>query len=234
MCDARLFGPQINTFSSHRDVGVLDINDQNNMAKLASDVLDQAPEIFALAGLSMGGIVAMEVVRQAGERVAGLALLDTNPLAEAETVKHKRAVQMERACAGRLFEVMRDEMKPNYLANGPERQNVLELCMEMAMDLGPQVFCNQSVALRDRIDQTQTLENYKNPTLILCGLEDALCPVSRHQLMYELMPHATLRIVQGAGHLPTLEMPIETTKAIAGWLKEIDHGSGTPQTFALG
>lgn len=172
----------------------------------------------------MGGIVAMEMLRQAPERIAGLALLDTNPLAEAETVKFNRAAQVEKAKAGRLFEVMRDEMKPNYLADGPDRQNVLDLCMEMAMDLGPAVFCHQSVALRDRIDQTQTLSTYSGPTLILCGREDTLCPISRHELMHSLMSHSHFEVIDGAGHLPTLEQPLKTTELLMTWLKETDHG----------
>lgn len=223
MCDARLFGPQINALSPDRPVGVVDMVGADTVSGLAARVLDQAPPRFALAGLSMGGIVAMEVIRKAPTRVAGIALMDTNPLAEAETVKSRRGPQMARACAGRLYDVMRDEMKPNYLARGPERQNVLDLCMEMAMDLGPEVFCTQSVALRDRPDQTDTLRRYDGSSLVLCGREDGLCPLSRHELMHGLLPRSTLVVIDGAGHLPSLEKPAETTRALRDWLKEIDH-----------
>jgi pimeloyl-ACP methyl ester carboxylesterase len=224
MCDARLFGPQLNAFASDRSVGVSDLIGENTIAGLAEKVLLDAPEKFALAGLSMGGIVAMEMVRQQPMRVSALALLDTNPLAEAETTKHQRRRQIELACAGRLFDVMRDEMKPNYLANGPERQNVLDLCMEMAMDLGAEVFCQQSAALRDRIDQSDTLRGFDRPTLVMCGREDTLCPISRHEYMYELLPHATLSIIDEAGHLPTLVQPVATTNLLLNWLKDADNG----------
>lgn len=223
MCDARLFGPQINALSLDRPVGVVDMVGACTVTGLADRILDQAPPRFALAGLSMGGIVAMEVIRQAPTRVAGVALMDTNPLAEAETVKSRRGPQMARACAGRLYDVMRDEMKPNYLAKGPERQNVLDLCMDMAIDLGPEVFCTQSVALRDRPDQSDTLRRYDGPSLVLCGREDGLCPLSRHELMHGLLPRSTLAVIDGAGHLPSLEKPAETTRALRDWLKEIDH-----------
>ena len=91
------------------------------MQALAAEVLAQAPERFALAGLSMGGIVAMEVLRQAPGRVDRIALLDTNPLAEADVVKARRGPQIDKARSGRMADVMRDEMKPNYLADGPNQ-----------------------------------------------------------------------------------------------------------------
>jgi len=182
-------------------------------------VLARAPDRFALAGLSMGGIVAMEVVRQAPDRVDRLALMDTNPLAEAEPVKVRRGPQMERARQGRLAEVIRDEMKPHYLADGPGKQAILDLCMDMALGLGPEVFCRQSLALRDRPDQQDTLRRYTGRTLILCGREDALCPVARHELMHDLVAGSDLVIIEGAGHLPTLEQPDETTRALARWME---------------
>lgn len=220
MCDARLFEPQINAFSPARPVGVADLTGQDTMAGLAAQVLADAPHRFALAGLSMGGIVAMEVVRQAPERVAKLALLDTNPRAELPEVQARRQPQIDKVRAGQLHAVMRDEMKPNYLTEGPNRQGILDLCMAMALDLGPEAFVTQSIALRDRPDQQQTLRGVTVPTLILCGRDDALCPVERHELMHRLIPHATRMVIEGAGHLPTLEKPVETTAAMARWLED--------------
>jgi len=220
MCDARLFGPQIDALSADRAVTVGDIGGHETMAALAASVLAAAPPRFALAGLSMGGIVAMEIMRQAPSRVTRLALLDTNPKAEAPSIAQRRTPQIEKARAGQLFSVMRDEMKPNYLTDGPNREHILDLCMEMAIDLGPDVFVRQSIALRDRPDQRETLRSVTVPTLVLCGRDDALCPVHRHELMHSLMPHSTLRIIDGAGHLPTLEKPQESIDALCRWLEE--------------
>ncbi|MEM7091126.1 MAG: alpha/beta hydrolase [Pseudomonadota bacterium] len=192
------------------------------MSGLAARILNNAPREFALGGLSMGGIVAMEMVRQAPDRIAGLALLDTNPLAEAEEVRARRAPQIKRARAGHLDSVMRDEMKPNYLCDGENKTEILDLCMDMAMDLGPDVFCDQSAALRDRPDQTDTLRKYDKPTLVLCGREDRLCPISRHELLHQLLPRSNLVIIDGAGHMPTLEKPVETSRALGRWLKDVD------------
>lgn len=220
MCDARLFSPQIAAFSGRRAVMCAPIGGHDSVQALAAEVLENAPARFALAGLSMGGIVAMEVLRQAPERVAGLALLDTNPLAEKPEVKAGRAPQMEAVRKGGLWTVMREEMKPNYLADGPGQGAFLDLCMEMAMDLGDQVFLNQSVALMNRPDQTETLRRFAGPSLVLCGREDALCPVHRHELMHSLLANSRLEIIENAGHLPVLEQPGQTTAALARWLEE--------------
>ena len=115
---------------------------------------------------------------------------------------------------------MRDEMKPSYLSDGPNRGAILDLCMAMATDLGPDVFLRQSQALMDRPDQSVTLTAYTGKGLVLCGQEDRLCPVERHQLMHDLLPDSALEIIEGAGHLPTLEQPQKTTAALIRWLED--------------
>jgi pimeloyl-ACP methyl ester carboxylesterase len=221
MCDARLFDPQIDALARNRPVTVGDLSGHDSVQALATAVLDNAPHRFALAGLSMGGIVAMEIIRQAPDRVAALALMDTNPRAELPEVQARRAPQINAVRAGWLARVMREEMKPNYLANGPDRQRILDVCMQMALDLGPEVFVAQSVALRDRPDQQETLRGVTVPTLILCGRHDTVCPLERHALMHALIPGSVLTVIEAAGHLPTLERPDVTTSALQEWLEQV-------------
>ncbi|OYX43008.1 MAG: alpha/beta hydrolase [Rhodobacterales bacterium 32-67-9] len=220
MCDARLFSPQIAALGTSRAIQIAPVTNHASTGALAAEILSHAPPSFALAGLSMGGIVAMEIMAQAPERVTRLALLDTNPRAELPEVRAGRDPQMERVRRGGLHEVMRDEMKPNYLIEGPGKASVMALCMAMAMDLGPEVFLRQSLALRDRPDRQKVLQGVKVPTLVLCGREDRLCPVERHELMHRLIPHSHLEIVEDAAHIPTLEQPERTTAALARWLEE--------------
>ncbi|MBN8629382.1 MAG: alpha/beta fold hydrolase [Rhodobacterales bacterium] len=216
MCDARMWG-RIDT-----DLAVPVIHhiptDADTMSALAELFLADAPPRFALAGLSMGGILAMEILRQAPDRVTRLALLDTNPRAENVAVQARRAPQIARALAGDLEGVMRQDMKPNYLASGPKKAAILDLCMDMALTLGPEVFARQSRALRDRPDQQATLAGFKGPALVLMGVEDRLCPLDRHQLMHDLMPQSQLLIISGAAHLPPLEQPDATLRALRDWL----------------
>jgi pimeloyl-ACP methyl ester carboxylesterase len=220
MCDARLFAPQVEVLSKRGPVTVADVSGHGSMTALAAAVLADAPPVFALGGLSMGGIVAIEMVRQAPQRIAKLCLMDTNPMAETDAVKSRRSPQIDKAQAGQLDHVMRDEMKPNYLTDGPLRDAILDLCMEMALDLGADAFVRQSDALRDRPDQCDTLRCVTVPTLVLCGREDRLCPVARHTLMHELVEGSVLEIIEGAGHLPTLEQPQHATAALVRWMEE--------------
>ncbi|MVO17593.1 alpha/beta fold hydrolase [Parasedimentitalea huanghaiensis] len=220
MCDARLFQPQIDALSGRIPLITAPIGNHDTMQALAEEILNYAPPHFAMAGLSMGGILAMEVLRQAPDRVDRIGLLDTNPLAEIPEVQARRAPQIKAAKNGELRRIMRDEMKPNYLADGPNMGAILDLCMAMATDLGPDVFINQSCALRDRPDQCDTLRQFERPALVLCGREDKLCPVERHEMMHKLLPNSRLQIIDGAGHLPTLEQPEITTAALIRWLED--------------
>ncbi len=218
MCDGRLFGPQITEFGRGRAVHLANITRAATVPALAAQVLEEAPARFALAGLSMGGIVAMEIMAQAPERVTRLALFDTNPKAEVASVAAAREPQIVAVQDGHLIRVMRDEMKPNYLAPGPGRAEVLDLVLDMARRLGPDVFTAQSRALQTRPDQQDTLRRVRVPSLILCGEHDALCPLHRHELMAHLIPDARLVVVPGAGHLPTLEQPDAVNSAMQDWL----------------
>ena len=222
MCTAQLFSPQIAYFSKERVVHFSPLVDHDAIGKLAEEVLTHAPDQFALCGLSMGGIVAMEVMRQAPERVCGLALLDTNPLAELDVVRQGRTPQIEKVIAGGLLDVMRDEMKPNYLVDSDVKAEILDVCLTMALELGGDVFIRQSQALRDRIDQSETLRAVKVPTVVLCGVQDRLCPVEKHQLMAALVTGATLRVVEGAGHLPVLEKADVVNGFLREWLRDCD------------
>lgn len=218
MCDARLFAPQFAAFSGSWPVMVAPLTGRKTFEELARDILRQAPPRFALAGLSMGGIAAMEIVRQAPQRVSRLALMDTNPLAEPADRAAERDAQIERVLAGGLRSVMRDEMKPNYLSDGPNTGRILDLCMAMADALGVDVFADQSRALQQRPDQCDTMREVKVPTLVLCGEDDSLCPVERHEMMRDLVPGARLAVIREAGHLPVLEQPDRTNEELRQWL----------------
>ncbi len=218
MCDARLFAPQIAALSAHMPIMVMPLNSDNTIAGLASAILEKSPPTFAVAGLSMGGIVAMEIIRQAPKRVTRLALMDTNPMAEVAKVSTNRERQKQHVREGRLKQIMHDELMPNYLTDGPNKPDILKLCAAMADDIGADTFLTQSEALATRPDQQDTLRAVDVPTLILCGRDDRLCPVERHELMHALVPNSTLTIIDGAGHLPTLEQPELTNKALNKWM----------------
>ena len=218
MCDERIFSPQIEELSQNLAVTIADISNFSSVSELASDVLKKTPKSFSLLGHSMGGIVAMEIYSQEPNRIEKLILMDTNPKAELDEVKLKREPQIREVNKGKLLEVMRDEMKPNYLAESENKRSVLNVCMDMALTLGPDVFINQSRALQTRADQQNTIQSIKIPVLIMCGSEDKLCPVERHEMMHNMISDSDLKIINNAGHMPTLEQPRETTEVIKEWL----------------
>ncbi|MDE2789960.1 MAG: alpha/beta fold hydrolase [Paracoccaceae bacterium] len=219
MCDGRLFSPQLAAFTAERPVMVVPPVGDTSVSGLAQRCLRYAPHRFALAGLSMGGIVAMEVIRQAPGRVTRLALMDTNPLPDSPERKAMRDALITKVRNGELRGVLRDDLKPHYLAGTPaSTRRILDLCMAMAEALGPAVFIDQSTALRDRPDQRVKLRSVSVPTLVLCGEDDRLCPPEHHRLMRDLIPDSQLVIVPGAGHLPTLENAKGTNEAFGQWL----------------
>ena len=223
MCDDRLFAFQTEQLRKDSQNAVMLYIPQliygNSMPELAQYLLTALPPFFCLCGLSMGGILAMEIVAQAPHRVERLALMDTNPLAETEEGVARRNRQIRKVRAGKLRQVIAEEMKPHYLADSPYKQSHLNLCMDMAVSLGDNAFINQSRALRDRPDQTDALRTVRCPTLLLHGSEDRLCPPERHHLMQKLVPHARLVEIDGAGHLPPLEAPMTTYKHFSDWLR---------------
>ena len=206
MCDARLWQHQVRVLE--QPVFHVDTTQSDSIANMAARALQDAPASFAVAGLSMGGILAFEIWRQAPERVTHMALLDTNPRAEIAARRSMRMQQIETALAGGLRELAIEALKPVYLAAAHrEDQVLLTTILDMVTDLGPEVFRRQSLALRDRPNSVPTLATIDCPTLILCGKEDTICPVEYHEFMAERIPHARLRIIKNCGHMSSLEQP---------------------------
>lgn len=218
MCDARVWTPQIADLSRDFALHFPSIARAESIREMAAEIIHQAPPRFALAGHSMGGIVAMEVLRRVPERVTRVALISTTPLAETPAQAAWREPQIIKAQTGRLTEALREALSPETLAEGPGREAVLAELDAMAADLGPQVFIRQSRALQRRPDAQKALVTCKAPALVLCGGQDKLTPVKRHSFMAELIPYAELAIIEEAGHLPMLETPEKVNLALRAWM----------------
>lgn len=220
MCDGRLFAPQVSALQDRCEILIPDLVSPS-IEQMAKEVLASVEaDSFNLAGLSMGGIVAMEMVRQAPERVNRLALLDTNHYADAADKFDLRNRQIEDVKQGKLREVIVEEMKPVYLAKQNQNdQELLDTLIEMAMDIGAETFIAQSIALRDRRDQTEALKVYSGSSLVLCGEEDNLCLPERHKEIADLLTNSVLKTIVGAGHITTLETPEQVNSAMLDWLQ---------------
>ena len=218
LCTAALWRPQLDALADVADMSIADHTRHDSMAALAEDILAAAPPRFALAGLSMGGYIALEMVRQAPERVSRLALLDTN--ACADTPEQKKMRQDFIALAGRgKFKGVTPRLIPNLIH--PDRLDDHELkltIIHMARDTGTDVFIRQETAIMNRLDSRPYLSVIRCPTLILCGREDKPSPLSLHEEMAALIPGSELRVIERCGHLSTLERPAAVNAALREWL----------------
>lgn len=220
LCDALMWSHQFRSFSGEIQVQVGDIGVADSVQEIARDVLSEAPPTFALAGLSMGGIVALEMWRQAPERIERLALLDTNYRADTGERKLLRDRQIRQVEEGQLRQILRDELKPNYLAiQHRNNTKLLDELLAMGQRLGDQVFIRQSLALRDRPDSTATLATIQCPVLVLCGAQDTLCPETLHREMASQIPRAKLSVIADCGHISTMEAPERVTVELRKWLQ---------------
>jgi pimeloyl-ACP methyl ester carboxylesterase len=214
MLDARLYAYQSAKLAPSYATVVGDLTRSSSISALAQDVLGDAPERFALIGLSMGGIVAFEVWRQAPERVTHIALLDTTFYPDRAERRELRLEQIAQVETGGLREVTAS-LKPLYLSRrNRENPHLLQAIMDMGLELGSEVFRRQSLALRDRRDSIGTLPTISCPALILCGREDQLCPIDWHVAMANAIPKADLVVLADCGHLSAMEEPEAVTASL--------------------
>ena len=217
ICDAQLFAAQVAALA---DVAVPFVPhlDAPSVGEMAEAVLGAAPKTFALAGLSMGGYVAQEIMRRAPERVERLALISTTARPDAPEQSAMRRDLIELAKTHRYAQVM-PRLLPKLISAG--RRNDADLkrvVVEMADAVGPEVFIHQQQAIISRPDSRPDLGRIAVPTAVICGDADELTPKDRHAEMADAIPGAKLSVVPGSGHLATLEAPDALSALLRAWL----------------
>jgi len=219
LCDGLLWKPQVEALSGHINCWIADHTRSDTMAGVAADVLRDAPfERFALAGLSMGGYVALEIVRQATQRVDRLALLDTSARADAPQQLEKRRGLIALAQRGRFIGVTQALLPLFIHSSRLGDEQLVTTVKEMAKNTGQDGFIRQEQAIMSRADSLPLLTAITCPTLVLCGRQDGITPLDRHEEIAGGIRGATLRVIEDCGHLSTLERPAEVSEALRGWL----------------
>jgi pimeloyl-ACP methyl ester carboxylesterase len=219
MSDARLFLPQIVHLAAHHPMQVALPATGESVEQMSEAILAHAPPSFVLVGQGLGGEVALDILRRDSGRVSRAVLIGTDPLAETPANAAAREARMVAAKAGRLRQVVEQEYPEAAFAPGDWRGEIAALLQDMAAQLGVGVFLRQSRALQRRPDQQKTLRRVKLPILFIAGAEDTLVPVRRQDFAAQLAPYGTLQVIEGAGHMPTLEQPEAVTQAIATFLR---------------
>jgi len=219
LCDAQMWRSQLAALAAVADCWVADHTRSDTMAQVAADVLRDAPfEKFALAGLSMGGYVALEMMRQAAHRVLKLALLDTTARADTPEQSQRRREFIALAERGRFLGIT-DTLLP-MLIHAPHLgdQELVSTIKKMAKNTGKNGFIRQERAIISRVDSLPLLARIACPTLVMCGRQDALIPLERHEEMAARISGSRLEVVEDCGHLSTMERPAETSAALRHWL----------------
>jgi pimeloyl-ACP methyl ester carboxylesterase len=223
LCNAMLFEHQVKNLADVSYPKVVDVHLQDNLQDVARYVLEQVEGQFSVAGLSYGGIVAFEILRQAPERVMKIAFLNTNPNPSAEQtrVSQQRFVRM--AHLGEFREITTDFLKDVMLH--PDHQTDITLrdkILNMAESIGIDGFVNEIKAQLARPDAMLDLPTIICPTLVLTGREDYVVPLETHQIMVDTLPNSQLVVVEHCGHLSTMEQPEIVTDALRQWLTNDD------------
>lgn len=218
-CSPRLYAEQLPALWRFGPVMMADHTRDDSMAGIARRILAEAPPHFALAGLSMGGYISMEILRQAPERVLRLALLDTTARPETSEQSERRLSQIALAEGGRFGEAV-DQLFPLYVHADRQADQALRGLVDiMAAEVGPAAFVRQQTAIMNRPDSRVDLPKIACPTLVLVGDGDALTPPDRAEEIAGLIPGARLVVVPNCGHLSTLEQPPAVTAALEAWLQ---------------
>ena len=224
VCDRAVWEPVIAGLSRIADCHVHETGPDRTLGAMAERVLAAAPPTFALAGHSMGGRVAVEIVRRAPERVQSLALLDTGyrPLPSGQ------AADDERAGRYALLAIARGEgmramgrawvermVHPDRLGESA----LIDAILDMIGRHTPDRYEAQIEALLARPDAVPVLRGIACPTLVLCGRQDAWSPVAQHEEIAAMVPGATLQVIDDCGHMAPMEAPEKVADAMLDWLR---------------
>lgn len=218
-CSARLYAPQIPALWRFGPVMIADHRRDDSMAAIARRILADAPPRFALVGLSMGGYVVFEILRQAPERVAKIALLDTGSRADGPEQSERRDGQIALARSGRFAEVPEAQWPLMVHRDRQDDRELKLLFQSMADETGPEAFIRQQTALKARPDSRPDLGGIHCPTLVLVGDGDVLTPPELAKEIAAGIAGARLVTVPGSGHLSTLERPEAVNQALVAWME---------------
>jgi pimeloyl-ACP methyl ester carboxylesterase len=225
LTDERLFAHQVDALSATHDCRVFAFRDHPAFGAMAVELLSHSPPRFTLIGLSLGGYLAFEVIRQQPERIERLVLLDTRAVADSQTVREGRFADIAKVQAGGIDALIPE--LPTRWVHPSHRARLSELMASMARSIGERGQLNQQQAMLARPDSHADLRTVRVPTLIACGREDTATPLAEHERMRDCVPGARLEVFEQCGHLSTIEQPEVVTSLLESWLSDTRAACGS-------
>ena len=214
----RVFAHQIDALSDIADIVVPELWHHDSIGAMADAVLAAAPGRFALAGFSMGGYVAFELLRRAADRVDRLALIDTQAVPDAPDSTARRRGLIEQSRIGR-FHGVQPSLLPMILHNSHiDDKTIVQPILDMALEVGAEGFVNETRATIARPDSRPLLVDIEVPTVVIVGRQDLTTPLVRAEEMAADISTSRLVILEECGHMAPLEKPAEVTAALRKWL----------------
>jgi len=218
-CTPRLYAEQIPHLWQFGPVTVADHRRDDSMAAIARRILATAPPRFALAGLSMGGYIAFEIMRHAPQRVEKLALLDTGARGDTPEQTERRKTVIALANSGNYAQIP-DIAFPVYVHRNRHGDEALKrIVRTMAEETGVEAFLRQQQAIMGRPDSRPGLAAIACPTLVLVGEGDEATPPELAREIASGIAGARLVVIPDSGHLSTLERPEAVTAALVEWMR---------------
>ena len=221
ICNADLFAHQFQAIGSKANYQVADTRTADDIGAMAAAALAGVTGPIVPIGLSMGGYIALEMARQAPERMAGMALLNTNYQADDEAKKKQRRATIALAKSAKFKGVTRHLLKSFLSPAAMEDDALVARVIAMADDIGATGFVRQQTAILGRRDQGDTLAAFAPPLLVLCGMLDTLTPPELSKTMAEIAPNAELMLLEDVGHLSSMEAPEAVNAALEAFIAKL-------------
>lgn len=220
LSDARVFLSQIAALSRDQPLITVPPSDAETLGQMADQVLAHAPATFALVGAAMGGMIALEIVNRAPERVTRLALINTTAQADTPKIAADRETHIIAAKAGRFGDVIDHELDPARLCAAAEVSRLPALMRQMGDAIGAETYIAQARAMQKRKDQQSVLRKIRQPAVVISGDSDPEMPMRRQEFIAEMIPYARHCVIENAGFMPMMEQPDQVSDALRDWLRQ--------------
>jgi pimeloyl-ACP methyl ester carboxylesterase len=218
-CTAALFAGQVPILERDRRVIIPDHTAHDSMAAIASTILESAPDRFALAGLSMGGYIALEIMLQAPERVDRICLMDTSARADIPEKSALRNEALELVERGKYMAVCHSTLDLSIAKSRHIDTTLKAAIIEMAVDTGPDAWARQTRAIMKRANSVPLLKSISCPAMVIVGEEDNLTPMGCAVEMATMIPGARLEVIPDCGHMSSMEQPDTVARLLQEWLE---------------